>query len=482
MKGTASVIEWDDDTFERILERLATSGTIDARRVLISTERLERILDAAKGADHSSSRFIDANFAGAIFEGTAHFDKAIFEGTAHFDKTTFEGTARFDDATFERTAHLGPLRATELSLDRAVFRVHVTVELRAERLCAVGTQFQSGVDIRAVGTLVRPVTGVPAGSAKLTFERATFGDMSTVSTARRDTASKWLLIAAWGEPTIASVISLRWARIEDLALSMVDLRECHFRDAQGLEGLRLEQVIFDDVKGCGWHKKWFPFRYSHRVAIAEEHRWREQHQGPPPWLARERQGAADTARSDRPTPHQIVAVYRGLRKGVEDRKNEPGAGEWYYGEMEMRRHARYTGPGATGRARLKRKRSPRGTVTLVEAEGFDSTRRTPRGEKIVLFLYWLIAGYGLRASRAILALAITIALGAVLLDGFGVDANKDLDDGTLLFAAESSISLLRQPDTKKLTVEGHVIQIVLRLAGPLFFGLALLSLRGRVKR
>jgi hypothetical protein len=29
---------------------------------------------------------------------------------------------------------------------------------------------------------------------------------------------------------------------------------------------------------------------------------------------------------------------------------------------------------------------------------------------------------------------------------------------------------------------GEVIQIVLRLAGPLFFGLALLSLRGRVKR
>jgi hypothetical protein len=50
-----------------------------------------------------------------------------------------------------------------------------------------------------------------------------------------------------------------------------------------------------------------------------------------------------------------------------------------------------------------------------------------------------------------------------------------------LFALESSISLLRAPEAK-LTACGEVIQIFLRLAGPLFFGLAVLSLRGRVKR
>ncbi len=51
----------------------------------------------------------------------------------------------------------------------------------------------------------------------------------------------------------------------------------------------------------------------------------------------------------------------------------------------------------------------------------------------------------------------------------------------LLFSVESSVSLLRAPTTK-LTAGGEVIQIALRLARPLFFGLALLSLRGRVKR
>lgn len=46
---------------------------------------------------------------------------------------------------------------------------------------------------------------------------------------------------------------------------------------------------------------------------------------------------------------------------------------------------------------------------------------------------------------------------------------------------QSTTSFLRAPDVT-LTLPGQVIQIALRLLGPLFFGLALLSLRGRVKR
>jgi uncharacterized protein YjbI with pentapeptide repeats len=408
--------------------------------------------------------FKEANFAGATFLGTTQLAKVTFAGTANFKEATFMGTTQ-----------LGPLRATEgLLLSGAVFLEHVTVELRAARLCAVGTQFRSGADVRAVGTWCRPgEKKVALDSAKLNFERAIFGGTSTVSTRRRDTGSDWLLTADCGGPTIASVVSLRWAHIQDLALSLVDLRQCQLRDAQGLERLRLEQVLFDDMPDWGWHNQWLPFRYSRRVAIEEERRWRREHQDRPAWWPREHgtnQDSTDAATPDAgPTPHQIVAVYRGLRKGVEDRKNEPGAGEWYYGEMEMRRHASYADP-------------PVGSVTLDEAEKFDTTRRTPYGERIVLFLYWMTAGYGLRASRALVALAITIALGALLLGLFGFDPDKDSEAGPLLYAAESSISLLRQPDTKDLTTAGHVVQIFLRLAGPLFFGLALLSLRGRVKR
>jgi hypothetical protein len=47
IEDTVTAIEWDDDTFERILERLATEGTIDATGARISSERLARILEEA---------------------------------------------------------------------------------------------------------------------------------------------------------------------------------------------------------------------------------------------------------------------------------------------------------------------------------------------------------------------------------------------------------------------------------------------------
>jgi Luciferase-like monooxygenase len=37
-------------------------------------------------------------------------------------------------------------------------------------------------------------------------------------------------------------------------------------------------------------------------------------------------------------PREIATIYRALRKGREDNKDEPGAADFYYGEMEMRRH------------------------------------------------------------------------------------------------------------------------------------------------
>jgi DNA invertase Pin-like site-specific DNA recombinase len=41
-------------------------------------------------------------------------------------------------------------------------------------------------------------------------------------------------------------------------------------------------------------------------------------------------------------------IYRALRKAQEDKKNEPGAADFYYGEMEMRRHPSASTHGANG--------------------------------------------------------------------------------------------------------------------------------------
>jgi len=84
----------------------------------------------------------------------------------------------------------------------------------------------------------------------------------------------------------------------------------------------------------------------------------------------------------------------------------------------------------------------------------------------------------------LLALVLTIVvLGAIPLALWGFQPALPYGRA-LLFALQSSISLLRAPTSQPSheTASGQFVEIFLRLAGPLLFGLALLALRGRIKR
>jgi hypothetical protein len=102
-----------------------------------------------------------------------------------------------------------------------------------------------------------------------------------------------------------------------------------------------------------------------------------------------------------------------------------------------------------------------------------------RFERALIWLYWLVSGYGLRASRALIALGVTVLLFAFLFTTWDIRDGKFDDD--LVFSLQSTTNLLRTP-AEQLSIEGRLLEIGLRLLGPLFFGLALFSLRGRVKR
>jgi hypothetical protein len=175
-----------------------------------------------------------------------------------------------------------------------------------------------------------------------------------------------------------------------------------------------------------------------------------------------------TPRERQDAAQEIANLYRALRKGREDSKDEPGAADLYYGEMEMRRKA--TAPYSV--------------------------------ERWVLTLYWLVSGYALRASRAMISLILAVVLATLLFANMGFPAQQDsrgpasttvTRQGTsqatewkqyldaLTYSLESTTSLLRPPD-QALTRPGRWVQIVLRLVGPLLFGLMILSLRGRIKR
>ncbi|WPB93581.1 hypothetical protein [Streptomyces malaysiensis] len=87
-----------------------------------------------------------------------------------------------------------------------------------------------------------------------------------------------------------------------------------------------------------------------------------------------------------PGPKEVAATYRQLRKALEDGENEPGAADFYYGEVEMRR----------------------------------LDRDISFGERLPSQVYWLVSGYSLRASRALAALGVAMALTVVLMTLWGL--------------------------------------------------------------
>jgi hypothetical protein len=149
-------------------------------------------------------------------------------------------------------------------------------------------------------------------------------------------------------------------------------------------------------------------------------------------------------------PTRLAALYRQLRKAQEDAKNEPGAADFYYGEMEMRRLA----------------------------------RQTPLAERLILTLYWMVAGYGLRASRALLTFALVVGTTAWLLwqGGFTGPRPEPGEVGAYALLSALSVEGGTSELTEHLSLLGDFCRALLRVLSPVLIGLALLSIRNRVKR
>ena len=119
-------------------------------------------------------------------------------------------------------------------------------------------------------------------------------------------------------------------------------------------------------------------------------------------------------------PGQIASLCRALRKAREDDKDEPGAADFYYGEMEMRRARPRRGHGGQS--------------------GAASRGRVERG---ILTAYWLVSGYSLRAWRAVAWLAVITAhfAAAFHLVGFAVPPRPVSYWTSLLYAFRATLSL-----------------------------------------
>jgi uncharacterized protein YjbI with pentapeptide repeats len=483
------------DAFNAELTRISSDGTVDARGVMISAELLAQLLDATPRKDGRSA-FTAARFDGASFQGEARFEGASFQGVARFDRASFQGDAVFDRAnfqerawfdgasfhkvasfrrvSFERATQVGSLLASQLDLDGALFRNRVHLVVTAAVVCARQSRFPAGVHLRLRYASVALDDADLAGPAILAGARMPF---PTLEEQDEQLARRWerLQPGPRSQRWRPRLLSIRRADVTGLHLANMDLRACRFAGAHNLDRLRIEGApLF--IRTTGWWR-------ARRKTLAEEQHWRANRPGrwrPAGWYPQacqpptSRKAKGPVEAPELVEPARLAAVYRELRKGREDAKDEPGAADFYYGECEMRRHD----PG------------------------------TPRAERLVLWAYWLVSGYALRASRAVLAWALLVVVGAATLAGIGfkpptspqivpIDARRgqvvyekrevarpsslEQVPEALAFSAESTVSLFRAPD-RALTLPGRWMQMILRVLGPVLLGLLVLSLRGRVRR
>ncbi len=242
----------------------------------------------------------------------------------------------------------------------------------------------------------------------------------------------------------SSLLSIQNADCKHLTLSSLDLSDCRFYGCHDLQEIVLKPTVsLSSVPG--------PLR-SRRECIAEEVAWRATNTR---WRAKDWSRVPSDneifRNSSRPTadtvltPAQVAGVYRSLRKSVEAQSNEPGACDFYYGEMEMRR--------------------------------LDDTKSL--WERAIIRLYWLVSGYGLRGFRSLFWLLCSLVGGSVLMQELGLKG-KHSWTASVVAAAQSLVPGLSV--SAKLTNSGETFDVVLRIVGPVLLGLTALALRNRVRR
>jgi Pentapeptide repeats (9 copies) len=390
---------------------------------------------------------VDVWFDRVVFRRYAGFERAVFGEDSWFGEATFQGLANFREAEFLQARQIGPVLAHRgLILDAASFGSSVVIEVSTCALCCRGARFTRGVQFRVRWarlalddtdfTAPCGVTGIPRLASDSLAER------------EQHVSRAWQRLEPQTLSELPRLLSLRRANVAGLGLSNISLADCRFAGAHSLDLLRLEAdtVFALSPARLGWER---------RRVIADERAWRAGRRSRwavpwwPQWLG------SPPGETD---PTIIAGLYRALRKGREDAKDEPGAADFYYGETEMRRRAR--------------------------SHGSDSTKTVPRGqaERGVLTAYWLASGYGLRAWRALAwlaALTLACAVGFHLV-GFTRPPQPATYWTSLLYTFRATISLT--DDQVNLSPWGQLLQAALRITGPVLLGLALLALRSRVRR
>jgi uncharacterized protein YjbI with pentapeptide repeats len=410
-------------------------------------------VDLSKVVITGRLRCVETTFTGPvrIREAQIHeadFSGAKFEAYVSIKDVRVEQQFRLPGATFDRDVEVADLTCgAQLRMARATFVGSVDlsgVHAPAMDLRRVTFHHRVALHLGQVGSVDMRRATFDRG-VRVTCEKATRIDMieadlggPSVLTAVAETIDKWRM---QDRPVLGRVLG---TDLSMLRLSYVDLSRCSFTGAHNLDKLTV-----DDWHGWGTTPR--SFWVTHRVTLADEHRVRHGKKWKLP---------GDTAEA--PSADSVQGDYHALRSMMQDRKDQRSASDFYYGEMEMRRMGLWRS--LRGRIRLRRWRPAASSL----------------GEWALVFLYWLLSGYGQRAWRAFTTLGVVVVAASSVLARWGFKVPTDFGDA-LRFTLRSATSVLRETSAD-LTATGDWIELGVRLVAPLLLALGLFAIRDRVRR
>jgi uncharacterized protein YjbI with pentapeptide repeats len=452
------------DQLAAYLATLGPGSDIDARGVKFSP---------VGKADFSGAVFTgSASFRRVRFAGRVDFSETAFHGYAHFYRVSFREGVSFNLSTFIKGTRFSRVAFKDANFRSARFHGGAVLLCRAQELVLAGAEVSGELAVEATVQSVNAAGMRGDGRLSLRLRAATvnldgvvFNGPISVNALQHplDWDESDLGDPVTGVPPVR-VVSLVGADPEQLVLSDVDLTSCQFAGMH-----RMDQIFFDGR--CIFRKD----PRGLRQVLAEESYWRASRQSS--WSRRSKyRWTPGPTGVEVVSPARLEVMYRQLRKAVEDVKNEPGAADFYYGEMEMRRAA---------------------------------TQRL--GEKIILWLYWASSGYAVRFARALACMAVTIAAAITVLtvwgflamgisvSGHGIVMGQARPETVTFTMSEASpvtsesarveqateitlnAVIFRGADIQ-LTTVGRYVDIVARVLGPLFLALSALAIRNQVKR
>ncbi|WP_405931030.1 pentapeptide repeat-containing protein [Streptomyces sp. NBC_00827] len=348
--------------------------------------RVRRCAHFGNGQFKEIAIFLQAKFGGAArfekaeFSDRAGFSEALFSDDVNFHGARFSEEVSFSEAVFKINTVIGPLVCNKtIDLCGAIFEEPLTMEAAAQKILCIRTQWRSTANLRlrhARLDLSRAVASQPVSVT------AHSGPFSTPPEVLNEAPFPFYQSSVF-------VTSLQDMDAAQLLFTNVNFSECWFSGAFHLDQVRLEgrRVFLSTPSGVSLKYGFLPHWWTKRRTLPEEQLLRAQSSGnrlpPHGWGF----PAVPNSLHALPEPDVIAGVYRQLRKTFEDAKNEPGAADFYYGEMEMRRHSRM---------------------------------ETSRVERWLIAVYWALSGYGLRALRSLSWLALAMAMAILLMMGLGL--------------------------------------------------------------